>query len=44
MRFLSDENFDNRILKALCEVLPDIDIIHVQDTEIYQAPDPLVLE
>lgn len=43
MRFLADENFNNRILKGLRRDLPDIDIIRVQDTEIYQAPDTEVL-
>src|SRR5260221_578200 len=44
MRFLADENFNNDILPGLREMLPDLDIIRVQDTEILQAPDPLVLE
>lgn len=44
MRFLADENFNNRILNGLRRTIPDIDILRVQDTEIYQAPDTLVLE
>ncbi len=44
MRFLADENFDNRILKGLRHNLSDFDVLRVQDTEIYQAPDPVVLE
>ncbi len=44
MHFLADENFDNRILKGLRRAIPYIDIIRVQDTEIYQAPDTIVLE
>ncbi len=39
MRFLADENFDNRILLRN----PDFDVIRVQDTEVYQADDPAVL-
>ncbi len=44
MRFLADENFNNRILTGLLITLPDLDVIRVQDTEIYEAPDPVVLE
>ncbi len=44
MRFLADENFNNRILIGLLASLPDLDGIRVQDTEIYEAPDPAVLE
>jgi hypothetical protein len=44
MRFLADENFNNRILDGLRRFVPDVDILRVQDTEIYQAPDTIVLE
>jgi hypothetical protein len=44
MRLLADENFDGRILRGLQKQYPDIDIIRVQDTEIYKADDPTVLE
>jgi len=44
MRFLADENFNNRILDGLRRSVPGIDILRVQDTEIYQAPDTIVLE
>lgn len=43
MRFLADENFDNRILEGVRRDNPDFDVIRVQDTEIYQADDPSVL-
>ena len=43
MRFLADENFDNDILRGILRQLPDFDCIRVQDTEIYQAADPVVL-
>lgn len=43
MRFLADENFNNTVLSALRGVLHDIDLVRVQDTEIYQAADPDVL-
>jgi len=43
MKFLADENFDGRILAALVERIEAFDIVRVQDTEIYQAPDSAVL-
>lgn len=43
MRFLADENFDNDILRGVLRENPDLDVIRVQDTEIYQADDPTVL-
>ena len=44
IRFLADENFDNRILRGLLARDPAIDIVRVQDTEIAEADDPRVLE
>jgi hypothetical protein len=44
MLFLADENFNGRILTGLLVALPDLDIIRVQDTEMYQSPDPELLE
>ena len=44
MRFLANENFNNDILRALKSEHPELDIVRVQDTEVYQAEDPLVLE
>jgi predicted nuclease of predicted toxin-antitoxin system len=44
MRFLADENFDNRILRGVQRENADIDVVRVQDTAIYQADDPTVLE
>ena len=43
MRFLADENFDNTILGGLRRLLPTLDIMRVQDTEIFGAADPEVL-
>jgi hypothetical protein len=43
MRFAADENFDGRILAGLRARLPEIDIVRVQDTEMYQAPDDRLL-
>lgn len=44
MRFAADENFDGKILKKLRLLFPDLDVVRVQDTEMYQQPDPAVLE
>lgn len=44
MRFAADENFDGKILKKLRLLFPDLDFVRVQDTEMYQQPDPAVLE
>lgn len=44
MRFAADENFDNDILRGLLRRIPDLDVVRVQDTELYQAPDDRLLE
>jgi hypothetical protein len=44
MRFLTDENFDNDVLRALQKLHPAADIVRAQDVEIYQADDPAVLK
>lgn len=44
MKFLADENFDNRIVRGLLRRLPSLDIIRVQDLEIARADDPTVLD
>lgn len=44
IRLLADENFNNRIVRGILRGNEDIDIVRVQDTEIYQADDPTVLE
>lgn len=44
IRFAADENFNNDILRALKRSYPQLDIERVQDTEVYQADDPKVLE
>jgi predicted nuclease of predicted toxin-antitoxin system len=43
LKLLADENFDNTILRGLLRRQPDVDIIRVQDTELYGANDPTVL-
>ena len=44
MRFATDENFNNDILRGLQRRQPDLDIVRIQDTQIYQSVDPKVLE
>ena len=43
MRFLADEDFDNRILRGLMRRSLDIDIVRIQDTHLSGADDPTVL-
>jgi hypothetical protein len=44
MRFAADENFDGRILDGLLVRLPTLNILRVQDTEMYQLSDPELLD
>jgi hypothetical protein len=44
IRFLADENFNGKILRGIQRERPDADILRVQDTPLYQAPDPQMLE
>jgi hypothetical protein len=44
LRFAADENFDGRIVRGLLRVLPDLDLIRVQDTRIAESDDDSVLE
>lgn len=43
MRFATDENFDGRLLSGLRLRLPQLDIVRVQDTDMFQADDPDLL-
>jgi hypothetical protein len=44
MKLAADENLDNDILRGLRRILPDVDLIRVQDTEVFRADDPTVLQ
>ena len=44
MRFLIDEDFDNRIFRGLVRRIPELDIIRVQDTDVATSSDPTILE
>jgi hypothetical protein len=43
MRFAADENFRGDILNGLLRSYPELDIVRVQDTEMYQADDQALL-
>jgi len=43
VRFLTDENFDNRILTGLRRRFPRLDIIRIQDSGLLGAEDPEIL-
>lgn len=42
--FVSDENFNNDILRGLLRREPSLDIIRVQDVGMSNTPDPDILE
>jgi hypothetical protein len=44
MRWLADENFNGTILKDIRKADPQINIVRVQNTPVFQADDPTVLE
>ncbi len=43
MRFLTDENFDNRILAGLRRRRPELDILRIQDAGLIGVEDPVIL-
>lgn len=43
MRFLTDEDFDNDILRAILRQLPKLDVVRVQDVELMNVEDSLIL-
>ncbi len=44
LRLAADENFNGRILRGLQRRIPNLDVIRVQDTHLYGADDPSLLE
>jgi predicted nuclease of predicted toxin-antitoxin system len=44
LRFLTDEDFDNDISRGLLQLLPDLDLVRVQDVGLGGAADPDILE
>jgi hypothetical protein len=43
LKYLSDEDFDNRIVRGLLLRKPDLDVIRVQDVGLLHATDPEIL-
>jgi uncharacterized protein with PIN domain len=44
VKFAADENLDNDIIRGIRRLLPGIDLLRIQDTEVFRADDPTVLE
>ena len=44
LRLAADENFDGRIVRGLLRVLPELELVRVQDTPLAEAADEDVLE
>jgi hypothetical protein len=44
LRLAADENFDGRIVRGLLRLLPNLDLVRVQDTGLAEAEDEVVLE
>lgn len=44
LRLAADENFDGRIVRGLLRLLPELDLVRVQDTPLSEADDESVLE
>jgi predicted nuclease of predicted toxin-antitoxin system len=44
IRFLLDENFNGKIVRGLRLRDPNVDMVRVQDTDLYGASDPEILE
>lgn len=43
LKLAADENFHGRVLRGILRHQPDLDIVRIQDTGVYQADDPAVL-
>ncbi len=43
LRVATDENFDGRVLRALLNRLPGLDVVRIQDSEVSGAADMQVL-
>jgi hypothetical protein len=44
LKFASDENLNNNIVRGLLRKKPDLDIVRIQDVGLIGADDPTVLE
>lgn len=43
IRFAADENLNNDMVRGLLRRAPTLDIVRIQDTELYGADDPTIL-
>ena len=43
LRLLTDENFDQNILRGLTRRLPQLDLLSVRDVGLVSLPDPVIL-
>lgn len=43
LRLAVDENFNGKIMRGVLRRLPDVDIVRIQDTAVYQTDDSTVL-
>jgi hypothetical protein len=43
-KFATDENFNNRILRGVLRIEPELDVVRVQDTEAAGTGDEAILE
>jgi hypothetical protein len=44
LRLAADHNFDERIVRALVDRLPGLDVVRLREAGLAEAPDPQVLE
>ncbi|MGD2156822.1 MAG: DUF5615 family PIN-like protein [Anaerolineales bacterium] len=44
MRFIADEDFNNRILRGMLRRQPDLDVVRIQDTRLSGGTDQEILE
>ena len=44
MKLAADENFNNRVLRGLRRLYPNLDVLRIQDSEVFGMDDPAVLE
>src|SRR5262245_34967340 len=44
LKFIADEGFNRHIVRGLCQMQPDLDLIRVQEAGLTRKPDPEILE
>ncbi len=43
LKYAADENFNGDMLRGLERLIPKLDTVRIQDSEMYQADDPSML-